>query len=398
MGKIMNWLGWPVSADEQIESVTRFLMIVGVLALVIIIAFGVAKGGASFLLWGLIAAFGAFLFGSAFGLLFGLPTSQRVTVTTSGSGGGTVASAGPPTGYTDSTSLEQIAVWLTSIIVGLSLVNFRVWRDEFNEVAGNLSLALFPPVADATGKITSLVPFNPAYGGFILGGFALLGFLLSYLWMRRYFIRAMVRGNIQSQREVELAEQRRKEEAARVSQAQTQGNVARGAATSPDAMTLQNQLAAASSVAESVVSAVSRQTSKEFADKAKAIKEAAITPQDKEDPWRGAFGGVASANNSVMSATIKELESTPDYFQIDISVSIIDEARRAELSGTDATIYLHPTFGSDPRVVPFNTAGVASLQIFAWGAFTVGALLKDGTTLELNLADQPGATDKFRAR
>lgn len=381
---ILKWVGWSVDRDEQIESVTRFLLAAGLLNLLVIILFGLFRGDATFVVWGLIGAFGAFLFGSVFGMLFGLPTAQRVTVSASNESGG-ANSTGPSTGYTDSTSLEQIAVWLTGIIVGLSLVNFDKWQDKFNTVATNLTLALSP---------SDLAVTNSAPGGFILGGFALLGFLLSYLWMRRYFIRAMVRGTITAQGDIAAADGRRREAAARLGQALAEGNVAKGATNLPDALALQNQLKAASDVADIVVA----QADDVVREKAERIKSLAQNPQDQEDPWRGAFGGVASADGCVLSATISALEFEPDYFQIDLAVTVVTDSRRATLIGQNATFYLHPTFGSDPRVVPFNAAGVAALQLFSWGAFTVGVLIDDGTMLELNLADQPGATDKFRAR
>ncbi len=68
----------------------------------------------------------------------------------------------------------------------------------------------------------------------------------------------------------------------------------------------------------------------------------------------------------MLSATISALEFELDYFQIDLAVTVVTESRRATLTGQNATFYLHPTFGSDPSIVPFNAAGVATLQLFSW--------------------------------
>jgi hypothetical protein len=68
------------------------------------------------------------------------------------------------------------------------------------------------------------------------------------------------------------------------------------------------------------------------------------------------------------------------------------------VAGTTAVFFLHPTFGKAVRSVAFGIDGRAPLQLFAYGAFTVGVLLQDGTTLELNLATLPGVPDIFRSR
>jgi hypothetical protein len=60
--------------------------------------------------------------------------------------------------------------------------------------------------------------------------------------------------------------------------------------------------------------------------------------------------------------------------------------------------HLHPTFEpSVRRVTALN--GVATLQLEAWGTFTVGAVvLGTFTQLELDLASLTSAPKAFRAR
>ncbi|HEX5258716.1 MAG TPA: pYEATS domain-containing protein, partial [Sphingomicrobium sp.] len=62
----------------------------------------------------------------------------------------------------------------------------------------------------------------------------------------------------------------------------------------------------------------------------------------------------------------------------------------------NALFYLHPSFGKAVRSVAFGADGRANLVLYAYGAFTIGAVLEDGTRLELNLATLPGAPDQFR--
>jgi hypothetical protein len=58
--------------------------------------------------------------------------------------------------------------------------------------------------------------------------------------------------------------------------------------------------------------------------------------------------------------------------------------------------HLHDTFS--PNVIPVDpVGGVATLDLTSYGAFTVGAILADGTKLELDLASLAEAPQEFRA-
>lgn len=119
--------------------------------------------------------------------------------------------------------------------------------------------------------------------------------------------------------------------------------------------------------------------------------------EDRDDPWKGAFGGLSARNGCILSANVGALLSDPNNFQVDLQVTVDDE-RRSDLVGHSANFFLHPTFGSRPRVVAIGTDGRASLQIFSYGAFTVGVLIDDGTRLELDLARIAGAPPRFLER
>lgn len=76
-------------------------------------------------------------------------------------------------------------------------------------------------------------------------------------------------------------------------------------------------------------------------------------------------------------------------------VEILDAGVRERLEGTSAIFYLHPTFGRAVRQIKIRR-GIARLDVLAWGAFTVGVLLDDGTKLELDLAELSSAPKEFR--
>ncbi|WP_396269437.1 hypothetical protein [Ideonella sp.] len=74
------------------------------------------------------------------------------------------------------TNLEEVSDWLTKIIVGLTLVNFTEVRNEITAVCHNAAAAMRPnPTAADVSAATALVV-----------GFAMLGFLAVYLYMRLF--------------------------------------------------------------------------------------------------------------------------------------------------------------------------------------------------------------------
>src|SRR5205085_2748028 len=114
-------------------------------------------------------------------------------------------------GFRDSTSLEQVADWLTKIIVGLTLTQYSAWEQKFDNLSRNLTEGLLgpaplpqlcetllrgtAPAARAAVRASDACATSPAAavpGGLILALYAIAGFLISYLWMRRYFILEMV--------------------------------------------------------------------------------------------------------------------------------------------------------------------------------------------------------------
>lgn len=115
----------------------------------------------------------------------------------------------------------------------------------------------------------------------------------------------------------------------------------------------------------------------------------------ENDPWKGVFGGSSHANGRSLSATVEALADSPDYFL----VKLVVEPGRRPLKG-EVMFFLHDTFPNPKIRVRPDEAGRAELNVFAWGAFTVGVLCDEGRTeLELDLAkDVKDAPAPFTSR
>lgn len=112
---------------------------------------------------------------------------------------------------------------------------------------------------------------------------------------------------------------------------------------------------------------------------------------DPNDPHRGRFGGRSERDGYTLTASVDPLGD--DWF--DLGLRVAGTGRR-EIG--EVEFHLHPTFDPPIRRVSART-GAATLQLDAWGAFTVGAVVLDTLTqLELDLSTVRGAPKAFRER
>jgi hypothetical protein len=146
------------------------------LGLAIVLCFGlaglliyaVAVDSASVFAAGLLTAFGALVAGGFFGFLFGIP---RLLL----SGG-----SDPSSGFLrSSTSLEEIADWLTKILVGLGLASLGTLATRIGNLIDFLAPALGPE------------PYRRTVALGILLLFSISGFLLFYLTTRIHIAEAL---------------------------------------------------------------------------------------------------------------------------------------------------------------------------------------------------------------
>lgn len=117
-----------------------------------------------------LACLGAFSVGGMLGLLFGSPTLGNGQAVASDA-----EASGTQLGVRPNTSLERVAEWLTTMIVGLGLVNLGAIKAE----ATSMSVWL-------TEAISGRASLNGTPGITIALGFAFAGFLLLYLWCMRF--------------------------------------------------------------------------------------------------------------------------------------------------------------------------------------------------------------------
>ena len=121
----------------------------------------------------LISAAASFAVGGLLGLLFGAPSVSGAANQSVGTAGG---AAPQGSGVRPNTSLERIADWLTTMIVGLGLVNLSViWRNT-----SEASVWLTRAIADDSKTL------NGTPGITIALSFGFAGFLLMYLWSLRF--------------------------------------------------------------------------------------------------------------------------------------------------------------------------------------------------------------------
>lgn len=118
-------------------------------------------------------------------------------------------------------------------------------------------------------------------------------------------------------------------------------------------------------------------------------------PTAQTDTQAGLWGRRAKSNDRLLSGRVSSLPGSPDYFQVQLQVVSTDPTK--PLQG-DVHFHLHETFVPPDRVVKARR-GVATLELLAWGAFTVGVEADNKQTrLELDLKKLKSAPKLFRER
>jgi hypothetical protein len=156
------------------DKIQRGVLTVAIVLLVAMVIVGVLlglfshDGGAgvtSFVLFASAAAIGAGL-----GFLFGLPRSRVSDLTADGSTEVPAPPAKASTYYLTNSNLIKVSDWLTTIVIGLGLVNLG----KLVPAVRALSHALEAPLGGA--------PYSGAIGVSVLIVGLLAGFILDYLW------------------------------------------------------------------------------------------------------------------------------------------------------------------------------------------------------------------------
>ena len=120
-------------------------------------------------------------------------------------------------------------------------------------------------------------------------------------------------------------------------------------------------------------------------------------PLVADDPQKGRWGGQPTRSSCQLSALVRAVDSDNDFFRVLLRVTAPDSMPLP--AGSTVVFHLHSTFRPPVRSVVMDQHK-AALELVAWGAFTVGAVLPDGTELELDLSDPtdvPDAPLSFRS-
>ena len=430
-------------AGSRIERIVRFLLILLFLLLVVATCSAVRP----------LAAFagvvGASTIGAIGGLLFAIPKRTTVTSAAAAAGGaggvgvgagagGAAPSAAPRLAIVANTSLEEVSDWLTKTIIGAGLVSWPAILNRLDKSGALIGAAIFDSgPAALPGGVAVLVAA------------ASLGALAGYLWFSRYLPEefADVDVGLQRRQAQGLAQERSPvaptqppiasdpPPSALPPPGPAPGGGGGGGPNQPgpnqpgpnqpgpnqpgDGQPGPNQpgdgqpgvrqagagqadggdgsgAPGGADSEEGVRGGAAPSQEKALHDAAR-LKYALMRRRPlKPDDWaKGMFGGKPAVSNAFGSRRLSATVTKSAAGLYDVHLTILAEP----VPATEAIFFLHNTFRNTTPAVAFDQFGTATLVVSAWGAFTVGALLDDGTTeLELDLAELPDAPRAFRSR
>ncbi len=337
----------------------------------VIVLFTVIGKPVNMLVVELLVALASLVVGGFLGFLFGIPRAPTRTSNSAGASDAEVGTAAvSSSGYEPSNSLEQVADWLTKILVGVGLVELRDLKEELAHFGARLDSTLQVP---GIGIVSQLVLIT----------FFVLGLLASFLWTRIYYgaIQAVADFDVRSLLARLTATEKRAKTAEEVSTALATGELkpsvtaGRGAAIERAAKGEDPMLDLPAEVQERI-----------------QRLEAWSKFDYDSDPAADLFeGNGAEANGRRFDAEIlANLKNRALHIKLRVS-----RLRGEPLDG--AVIFLlHPTFG-DRIETTWPENGVAELQIISEGVFTVVAIADRGSTiLTYDLAKLPNVPKWFQ--
>ncbi|MDV2986264.1 UNVERIFIED_CONTAM: FRG domain-containing protein [Methylobacteriaceae bacterium AG10] len=112
-----------------------------------------------------------------------------------------------------------------------------------------------------------------------------------------------------------------------------------------------------------------------------------------DDPQKGQWGGKSERNGWRLSARVESVET--GWFKTVLEIASPDGSKSLT---EPVEFFLHDSFAKPKRTVRPQSTGKAKLELYSYGAFTVGARLPDGTELELDLSKIEDAPKLFRSR
>jgi hypothetical protein len=327
--------------------------------------------------------------GGLLGFLFGIPRTTRRNPDSSATTDGHVAAAAP---YEPSNNLEQVADWLTKILVGVGLVELGTLGTALARIGDQVAKAVAPAPAGTT-VVTQVV----------IVAFATIGFLASFLWTRIYYggIQARADSDILNWVASKLEDQEtRIDRADSVAQKLASGKLIPGGGASPAAPVIATATAtpptgtvivtAEQPMPTGEMEAVLPDLPKDLRERLDHFLLTGVVWDD--DTVVDIFGEHPSSDNGrTLTAEI-----TAQYEKALIIRLVVDRHDGPPM-GNEVMFLLHPTFRARVRVVPVEGDDRADLEIYCTAWFTVGAISDGGqTVLEYDLRKMPGAPEWFK--
>lgn len=375
-------------ATERMRRGQRQIVVVMILSAMIIL-FGAFSGGFSKDAWlaamsCLLIASGCSILGVFGGFVFGIPKSAVGPVTSNGSGAHNGSGAGSiVVGKTPPSNLEEIAEWLSKLLLGAGLTQV----DDISRrlITAGTTIGKLPGIRDVADVGNTGVG-NVVFGVGLILVYIVGGFLIGFLWARLNLGKALKEADAEKlEKALEKAEQ-----------AEIKAESAKEAVEKASNVVPAEAAKAALSITEFGVGAASRFEAKleSMTTEAKVIPFDQIVPGNiPNDPWKGVFGGKSVVNGRELKAEVKEDSTDSDYYSIHLEVVSTDSSKPL---GDAVRFFLHDSFKNDKPIVPVKD-GRATLDLYSYGAFTVGAYVDGGATLlELDLATLPDAPSRFK--
>lgn len=357
---------------------TIIALCIGVLALFLISVFpGTWKGFTSAIGTSLLIAGGSLTAGGLLGFLFGIPSILQDSTS--------------KIKYND--NLVKISDWLTTIIVGVGLVQLYKIPGFILKVGETFKYNIDN---NEWGRNTVIA---------IMGYFGILGFLMLYFWSKTDYSSILdstdrlINALKDTERKLEDATTE-KEQAQQEKEQVRQEAISNFEQSQKDvAITVTHERVSNSQSLSDTVSIEQLKDNdgeimKSEIEKLKQKVQSVISTKTTvvpDDLQKNVWGGKQERNGIKITAAVKK-NNWQNLFDVLLRISKSD----GSYLDKPVAVFLHDSYKFPNNVVfitPSN--GEAELSFLAYEAFTIGALLEDGTELELDLNDLPGLPEAF---
>jgi hypothetical protein len=327
--------------------------------------------------------------GGLLGFLFGIPRmgqNQPASPVSSRSSGAPIRADLPDSetyqrreqslAYQPSTNLEQIADWLTKILIGVGLVQFSKLGESL-QATGQYVSAQLGDGAQGAALVTQVV--------LIL--FAVVGFLLSLLWTRIYYGEILARADRGIWQILDGVVRKLDEQEVK---SEKTTKVALAALTSQQMAATGQDHADAKSPRRVAAKLLRGSWPERLQER---VRKFQATPPDWDSNPNAELFADMEAN------PLGRVWEVPAPMSVQGSLIFtfrVHGSPEKPLTGP-VTFLLHPTFSVTLRTVQANSQGIAELTIAAGGWFTAVAIADDGQTVLLkDLREVPNVPAWFK--